>query len=594
MGILNSTYRKAIIDEIIEGIQSNTSHYYGFISSPLDNANNTTLITNDDYSAIFEPIWKMMFGKKLQGDDVAHMIQKNIWKYNTVYEFYDNTKIDLRVRNLFYVISQPMIVGDDYNVYICIDNNGGAPSLIDPGTVPDPKRETTFQTSDNYKWRYVCSSSDKFHNKFATSKYFPVKTDTFLSTTASQRTGIEKIVIVDGGEGYESFDSGFLLQAVNTSLIQLSNSTNKNMGGYFDGCDIYFTTGNVTTSEIHTINSYITNTSGTFVYLSSEANTTNFIGGGNSVVVTSYSIAPRVVIKSDGNIQPTAYCTVNANTGNSIMEVVVLETGNNITWANAVIVSNYGRGANIYCVVPPPGGFGSDPASELNVKGIGFSLDFINTESNTIIGDGVVYNKFGIIKNPHSLNNNLSKGNRYTSNTFNQLIIASLSSPASIPITNEQVVGMTSGARGVVVSCNTTHIVMTGDKHFINGEVITTSSNGYISSITLNPEVLLSAGVTGSVGNNVVTSNTPLTTLLGVGDKVKISNTYYTVQSFPSQISMIVSPNNQIGFSNTPLYKVIGNPDIYTKDLYPLYAQNINSVTRSDEQTELFKLIVRV
>jgi hypothetical protein len=39
---------------------------------------------------------------------------------------------------------------------------------------------------------------------------------------------------------------------------------------------------------------------------------------------------------------------------------------------------------------------------------------------------------------------------------------------------------------------------------------------------------------------------------------------------------------------------IVDRADVYTKDLYPLYVQNINSVNRSNTQTESFKLIVKV
>jgi hypothetical protein len=36
------------------------------------------------------------------------------------------------------------------------------------------------------------------------------------------------------------------------------------------------------------------------------------------------------------------------------------------------------------------------------------------------------------------------------------------------------------------------------------------------------------------------------------------------------------------------------SPDIYTKDLKPIYVENINNINRSDIQTESYKLIVEI
>lgn len=527
MGILNSAYKKSIVDDIIYSIQSNTNHYYAFISNPLDNANNTTVVTVDDYSSTFEPVWKMLFGKKITEDDIVPVITKKFWEYNTVYSHYDDKVQSIRPKNNFYVISQPTTIGGDYLVYVCVDNANGAPSTVDPGTIIGIS-ETTIQTSDNYKWRYIASTSSTIYNKFSTTNYFPLQTNTLLSSTASSRTGIENVVIVDRGSGYFNYNSGLFMQFVNSSVVQISNGFNRSRSGDFNECDIYFNTGNVKTSEIHTISNYESNTTGCFVYLYTNANTDNYIGGGNTSITTSYSIAPRVVIESDGNIAPKAYCTIDPGTSNSIAKIEMLETGNNVTWANASIVSAFGKGANVYCVVPPPGGFGYNPASEIGIVGVAFSLNFANSESNTILGNSVVYNKFGIIKNPHTLLANTAKGSIYTGNTFNQTLTANLSSPSIIPTTGDHVIGQSSNARGVVVTCNSTTIVMTGDKHFIDGEMIKISSNTFVTNASISTIDIVSRG------------------------------------------------------------------DVYTKDIYPLYVQNINSVNRSNNQTESFKLIIKI
>ena len=36
------------------------------------------------------------------------------------------------------------------------------------------------------------------------------------------------------------------------------------------------------------------------------------------------------------------------------------------------------------------------------------------------------------------------------------------------------------------------------------------------------------------------------------------------------------------------------SPDVYTKDLKPIYVENINNINRSDIQTESYKLIVEI
>jgi hypothetical protein len=209
---------------------------------------------------------------------------------------------------------------------------------------------------------------------------------------------------------------------------------------------------------------------------------------------------------------------------NSINSVVILDIGSDISRAEARIVSNssFGSGANVYCIVPPAGGHGSDPAVELDMKGFAINFNFANTEGNTIITSNTVYNKIGVLKNPFVLENDGSKGARYSSNTYNQTLIANVS-PSFVFNISETVTGANSGAKGIVVFSNTTQVVLVGDKNFQDGELIANSSGSLVTTIAIQ-----------SLGN------------------------------------------------------------IYTKDLKPLYVQNINNVNRLDDQTESFKLVIKV
>ena len=141
----------------------------------------------------------------------------------------------------------------------------------------------------------------------------------------------------------------------------------------------------------------------------------------------------------------------------------------------------------MYCIVPPPGGHGSDPAVELDMRGIAFSIVFNGNESNTLPTSNLVYNKVSIIENPHELNVDGSKGaNIYQANTFTQLLQADLLTPTATAITpGTVIIGQQSNAIGYVTISNTSHIAMTGDTSFVNGEGIVTQSNVYISDINI-------------------------------------------------------------------------------------------------------------
>lgn len=275
------------------------------------------------------------------------------------------------------------------------------------------------------------------------------------------------------------------------------------------------------TSQLRIVSDYISNSSGKFVRVTPAIDTTLITPG-----ITEYLITPAVIFETDGITDPKAYTTINT-TSNSIQSVVILDNGTNISWANVRIQSSYGSGANFYAIVPPPGGHGFDPITELNPKGFAVAFNFSNTENASIPTSNLVYNKIGLIKNPYSLVANsvtgeIEKGSKYYANTFNQVLEANIS-PSYVFNIGEIVTGTNSAAVGIVVFSNTTQVHLSGDKYFINGETIANSSGTVIGNITINHVA-----------------------------------------------------------------------DIYTKDLKPIYVDNINNVNRSDTQTEVFKLTVEI
>jgi hypothetical protein len=46
--------------------------------------------------------------------------------------------------------------------------------------------------------------------------------------------------------------------------------------------------------------------------------------------------------------------------------------------------------------------------------------------------------------------------------------------------------------------------------------------------------------------------------------------------------------------TNLTVIQIKNSPDVYTKDLKPIYVENINNINRSDIQTESYKLIVEI
>jgi hypothetical protein len=469
MGKLLPYYKKAIIDEIISNVTANDSYYYAFASNPIPYTGDPPAIANTDYQDIFVNNWQLLFGKKLLNTNFAAVIDNNIWTSNTVYRRYDNTDNQLYTNNMFYVIAEPEYTGGSYNFYKCIDNANGSPSTSKPTQI----QYTTFETADGYKWRYLTSVSYLQYKLFSSPDYSPVFSNGIISIYASQYSGVDVVMISNSGVGYSTYHNG-TIQSANSTVIQIETANTSSQNDFYANSGIYIYNEEASTGQLLDISQYIANTSGKWVYLGSEANTDNILS--NS---TKYKISPRVVFTSDGNTQPQAYSVVNT-VSNSISEIVILDTGSEITWCNVHLTSTFGSGANLYAIVPPQGGHGYDTVSELNVRGLSVQFNFSNTEGGTIFASNVVYNKIGLIKNPYSLNSNNTKGSAYTVNTFSQLLKANVTSPVTFA-NGDYVVGNTSGALGTVVFSNTTQLYLTGDTHFSNGEYVI-SSNGSTSA----------------------------------------------------------------------------------------------------------------
>ena len=513
MGKIFSSYKKALYDEIVDNISSNTSQYYAFASSPIA-VSNVVSVTDDDYSSQFQTDWEMIFGKKLTENDVIPVISKNIWTSNTVYDRYDNTSNTVYANNNFYVFCTPASPGGSYHVYKCIDNANGSVSTFSPSSIGTPTQATTFTTSDNYKWRYLTSVSSAIYDAFSTNDYAPIYPNTTIQTNALNNSGVDVVMIVNSGIGYACYSSGTVRSNPNTTVVEIDPSSSGDNDFYTNNA-IYIYNNIAATSQLFGISKYVANTSGKWIYLDKTANTTNI-----TPAVTQYKISPKVVFDSDGT-SPTAYSVVNTST-NSISQVIILDSGSSVSYANVVIQSNtsYGSGANLYAIVPPPGGHGVEPATELNMKGVGISFSFYNTEGGTIVASNTTYNKIGIIKKPYTINTNGTKGSLYVSNTFSSLLKANVYYTFT---EGETITGVTSGAHGIVVFANSSQVFLTGDKDFTDGEYVANSSGSIVTTITINTR-----------------------------------------------------------------------GDIYTKDIRPLYVQNINNVNRSNTQTESFKLVFQI
>jgi len=199
--IVTSKFRVHNAQQFVEAFSetSNTVMYL-FVGKntafPDDNSPPTPV--NSTANIEFTP-WRDMYGaKRIQSSDVSHAIPRYNWTTGTVYTAYDDQSTSL-ITDTFYVMTE------DYNVYKCLFNNGGAGSTTKPTGVSTSQ----FTTADGYVWKYMYTVTTANALKFLTTDYIPVQTltsdggeDQWDVQAAAVNGAINVIKVTSGGSGY--------------------------------------------------------------------------------------------------------------------------------------------------------------------------------------------------------------------------------------------------------------------------------------------------------------------------------------------------------------------------------------------------------
>lgn len=389
-----------LANQLIESVSeiSNTA-YYIFASDHVPRATSEIpQIDSDLATTLFDPYRKMLFGKRVSGNDVKLVIRNIPWESGVVYSMYDDQDQYLKDSD-FYV----MVDATEYvHIFKCLDNNRDAISTVEPSFAHIAGANTNiYETSDGYRWKYMYSVDSTTRNQFMTSTWFPLVPNTAVAN--STVSGAIDIIKVEGrGTGYHNYLTGTLRTAdirVNgdTRVYQVSNSMINHTNGYYTGCLMYLATG-TGSGQWARINDYISNANGNFVTLEQQFSSTPTNG-------TMFEINPEVKIFGTGRniVNAVARALVNAYSSNSIYRVEMIQRGSGYTFATANVTANSVVGitipADVRVIQSPFHGHGYDAASELYASEVMFSIKFSNSESNTIPYDNS-FQQIGLMKDP--------------------------------------------------------------------------------------------------------------------------------------------------------------------------------------------------
>jgi len=494
----NFRFRNAA--EFIDFVASGDANLYAFVSrsQPWEDDTNppaAVLSSKEEREA-----WDdMMLLRRIQPSDIVPGIRRVPWETGTIYQEFDDS-IDLQEKN-FFIFTQP-----EGNVYLCIDNNNGAPST----SKPTHRDENVVEESDGYKWKYMSTISVSLQNKFLLNDYVPYEKNEEIVESATPET-IEHLRVDSSGSGYpvnasignsneipvfiEGNGAQVATATASISVIQGTvASINLTNGGnnYFYGPGVEFP---VALRQV-TTNGTVQNAYGIA--------TTNLDGKVDSVRVvitgSGYRSGSVTLVQSSGE----GYAETNENGEIVNAEMRIGRSGNDFFKSTAVIVSESGSGGEVVPIISPLGGFGVNQFKQLHAHYALISLEVDTTDVLAL----TTFNEFrriGLISNPLEYSSDplldggaldSDGGNVYESDgtlagtplsntTVDAKHRIELSDSNSAFEENETIVGETSGAIGLnTVRFGSDSLRFTIDDSFVSTDDITFATGEQVRGLS--------------------------------------------------------------------------------------------------------------
>lgn len=169
----------------------------------------------------------MIYGKQITTSDIKHMIDNYEWTTGTIYTQYEHTT-DLRDKKYFVVRQE----SNGHNVYKCLFNNGGIPSIDPPEFTETSADDDVYITAgDRYQWKYMFTIPNATYDKFSTSEKIPYVPNANVSGNAIAGS-IDVVDVKAGGSRYFSVANGVVKVAAvngNNRIVELESLTGANL-----------------------------------------------------------------------------------------------------------------------------------------------------------------------------------------------------------------------------------------------------------------------------------------------------------------------------------------------------------------------------
>lgn len=462
-------------------------------------ANNSPKTIEDEQRVLTD----VMYGIKMTPANMSAMIRRVDWTLGKIFAKYDSRDPSLVSKDFYCVTSAN-------DVYKCLDNNRGAPSLEQPNTrVPGP-----FTLSDGYVWQYMYHIPENLSHTFMVGDYVPLVMEPEVIQAAIRGT-ISSIDVIDGGE-YLNITRGKIQDIIHPTMVRLEDVASVTNNSY-DHMGIYIDEG-PGEGQLTQITRYTANTSGRYATLAQP-----LIG---AMIGSEYEIAPYINIEGNG-----LYATARPiMVGNSIDSVQVLSRGVEYTRCDittSAMASSVITPAKLEANISPIKGHGGDIYQELYVNHVMISVNLDNTDINPIgfPTDDITFSRVGLLRQVID---------RDTMTVFSGPSFNNMFTIESTPLFGTYKVGdvihkepsVPLPVSGTIVYANNTHIMGTYNSPIMEfdegAEII--SQDGVISTIVSieQPEVrLLGTDIVAIINTDTIVRKINMSEYLQILIKVK-------------------------------------------------------------------------
>ena len=426
--------------------------------------------------------------KEITSNDVSFVIPRINWETGTIYDHYDDCFVAYNDGGelvstahsgatsineaLFYVLT------DEYNLYICLDNNNNSAST----SKPTGYNELPFVTQDGYKWKYVMNIPSALRVKFLTSFFIPITNA--INSIYYNNGALDTVTIDSPGSSYPANTTATITVTSATApvsslvigrtyaIASLGTTTNTQWNTIAGTTGITYSVGSTFTSavtsgsgtgtikgtgavlkpRVSTVDGQIVRvdiTSGGSGYPSGTTLTVVGTGIGMAGVVGSKALLTPIIVNGvithvsiidpgkDYNANNTIL-TVQSDTGvdahlsaivenGQIIDVIIDNPGNSYKSANVTAVGNGGSGAKFS--VSTSGGKLDTIQSNIELLAVNGTIDCIIVEKQgvgyqdiaiTITGDGEDATATPVVQNGNLIKINVTnRGKNYTYATIN-------------------------------------------------------------------------------------------------------------------------------------------------------------------------------